>query len=494
MPLLRLHPNLSLGLMRPFAGAVFLARKDSTVDDLRLLSLDQEELHPVAESPNHDQYGLSRVLRYGIYTLGILLDATDISTGFERDRDDVFRLLSMTRELVSDQIDLRVGHSLFDVHHDAASFHEAQNFVHEYDLFLSNLALSSRGWLLPVEKAQSQPEDLSSTIKKFIDNLISISKASQPAILAYYAARALARLLDALCIDQEWPFAEGEEWLRKLGVMNKSTQDIFTALAVVNGVNSGLFDSQSMKTMCNHLVSDLAAAKYDAPDTYGKLLLLNACLDVYGDFMPAAQNRLVFAMKNIVSWMDKLAKGSDTEGISSEVCRLLQNFLPATKDIYGTQWGSTVEFCIQFWRANVDGRLSEASIPMMGMSLKLYSKLRDLPDACDDLAEALEEYNDEIIDGLLTVLKLQRPGDTLPVKQIDELLWRLLSPLQPRSLSDVSELYPLVASEYPLVQASAYHMLREALVDAQQHISLDVALEKKSKLSYPCCNTYINKI
>lgn len=116
---------------------------------------------------------------------------------------------------------------------------------------------------------------------------------------------------------------------------------------------------------------------------------------------------------------------------------------------------------------------------MVGMSLKLYEILKKIEDPNDELQEAFEEYNDRIVHGLLSVLKLRRKKPTVPLRYIDEILARLLKTLSPRPVSEVSDLYPLVASDFPLVQTAAYNLLNDALSEAQQQISVNVLLEKK---------------
>jgi hypothetical protein len=489
--LLQVPPNRSLGLMRPFAGAVFLATEHSIDEPLRLLFPHQVELPPAPTAPNWDQYGLSRAIRYAIYTVGLFRGTKRLTAAPVDVQENVLRLLALTRELISDQIDLGEGSSLFDFDESLGAVEIARQFVTDHDIFLTTIASFSKAWLLPAEEMDSRlaPNDVSPTVSQLIVNLIQTTSSESPRVYAYYASRALARLLDALCIDQEWPKPEGEEWLVNLGVVKHTAQDTLTALAVVNGVNSGLIDSQVLKNTCNHLISDLADAKIDGTYTFAKLLLLNSCLEIYQDLVPAAKNRIVFAVKNIISWMDGLA--NKKKGLSAEICRALQILLPATRDIYGFQWESTIVFCVSIWESDSDGTLLDENIPMIGMSLKLYKKLQELSEPNDDLTEALSEYNNRVMQGLIALLKLDRQEKfSQPEDYIDRILWEMLLDRSPLPMTEISELYPLITSKHTFVQNSAFQLVRKALMRAQPDISVNVILERKGKILVSDMVTY----
>jgi hypothetical protein len=428
---------------------------------------------------------LSRAIRYAIYTVGLFRETKRLTAASIDVHENILRLLSLTRELISDQIDLGEGSSLFEFDEISGTVEIARQFVTDYDMFLTTIASFSKAWLLPSEEMDSRltPNDISPTINKLIVNLFQTTSSKNPRVHAYYASRALARLLDALCMDQEWPKPEGEEWLLNLGVVKHTAQDTLTALAVVNGVSGGLVDSQILKNTCNHLISDLADAKIDGTYTFAKLLLLNSCLEIYQDFVPAAKNRIVFAVKNMVSWMDGLA--NKKKGLSAEICRALQILLPATKDIYGLQWESTIAFCVSIWESDSNGTLLDENIPMIGMSLKLYKKLQELSEPNDDLTEALSENNNRVMQGLIALLKLDRREKfSQPEDYVDRILWEILLDRSSLPLTEISELYPLVASKHTFVQNSAFHLVRKALMRAQSDISVNVILERKGKILF----------
>jgi hypothetical protein len=133
------------------------------------------------------------------------------------------------------------------------------------------------------------------------------------------------------------------------------------------------------------------------------------------------------------------------------------------------------------WGSAEDGYLSDERLPAVGMSLKLVSILQKIENANDDLMDAIVNSNPTISSGLVNLLKLQRSKDNLPLQYVDELLLRQVININPDALKDLSEFYPLVASDFRMVQSAAFDVLQKALVLAQQQISLDVALAKISK-------------
>jgi hypothetical protein len=117
---------------------------------------------------------------------------------------------------------------------------------------------------------------------------------------------------------------------------------------------------------------------------------------------------------------------------------------------------------------------------MIGMSLKLYTILRNLKDANDDLEDSLSQLNEQISEGLVNILKLHRSTENVPTLFIDDMLSREIRRIPLSHVQEeLTEFYPLVACDFRLVQSSAYDVLHRALPEAQQQISVDVLLEKR---------------
>jgi hypothetical protein len=229
-------------------------------------------------------------------------------------------------------------------------------------------------------------------------------------------------------------------------------------------------------------MSDIAGAPPQT-ETLQKLVLLNSCLEVYAKDdakIPVAQNRLVFAVKQILSWSSALTT-TDFE-LASEACRALHRLLPAIKDVYGTYWRGALDMCAEIWNSGDHGYLSDERLPAVGMSLKLVSILQKMENANDDLMDALVNSSVAISRGLVNLLKLQRSKENQPLLYVDNLLLRQVFHINADNMNDLSEFYPLVASDFRMVQSAAYDVLQRGLIATQQHISLNVALEMTSKL------------
>jgi len=487
IPYLIQPPNPSLGLMRPSAGSVFLAKKSEDISKELLYLLGP--LHKIppktdlqTQTTFRDRLHLSRPLRMAMYAVGLFSDVKILKKVSSGQQETLIRLVAITRELASDQIDLMEENKLYGTNEDAEALGLVRKFVADYKLFINGIAFHANNWRDGVKDEAGEivaGYDMSVPMHSLVKNLVAATGYTKPRVHGYYAARVLARLMEALCSVRPWKYDGGEQWITHLGIMKTSSSDTLAAQSLLIGIDNGLLDSKVVNKFCNNLVSDLTDAKPDAVYTLEKVILLNACMELYKNYLPVAKNRLVFTVKNMISWTPELA--THDKALSSEVCRALQLLLPATKDIYGSHWNSTVDFCVSIWESSKEGSLSDENIPMVGMSLKLYSVLRKMKDPNDDLQEALEEYNKEIIHGLLSVLKLRRKNPTVPLRYIDELLSRLLRTLPPLPVSEVSELYPLIASDFPLIQTAAYTVLSGALSEAQQQISVDVILEKKGR-------------
>jgi hypothetical protein len=118
------------------------------------------------------------------------------------------------------------------------------------------------------------------------------------------------------------------------------------------------------------------------------------------------------------------------------------------------------------------------------MSLKLYTILRCLEDANDDLEDSLRQLGYQISNGLVHLLQLRRLKDSLPQTYTDDLLARETTKIPLDHVkNNLSEIYPLVASDYRMVQSAAFDILHRALPEAQQQLSIDVILEKRGKPS-----------
>ncbi len=466
-PFLQKLPSLELGVLRPFGGAIFLVR-------------DHNYEYP--SNIPRDTMGYSVALRMALYATRLLC-LRDVTQIVPKEQEvQYLYFLALTYELVNDQIDLREENMLFASNQDPGSMDEIREMLQSILSIFSLRVCRAPLWR---EDAPKLPHyDASQPVRDLISRLIGVSGASDPR--GYYAGKALSRFLGILCARQD--YAGGDNWLQQLGIRNSTSQNIFGASAILIGIGHSLRNQSVVHTLCNNLVSDVATSSPHDKKTFQKLVLLNSCLTVYEDEMEipvVSQIRLISVVKQILSWSEILT--TTHIELASEVCRALHRLLPAIKDVYGSYWQNALELVAAIWSSDRTDELSGNNLPAIGMSLKLVSILQDLEDANDDLADALASTNKSISRGLVDLLKLERSTNNLPLQFVDELLLRQVSKINAATISDLSELFPLLASEFRLVQSAAFGILQKVVVDIQQQISLDAALDGIGRsLSWSC--------
>ncbi|PBP21078.1 C3HC4 type (RING finger) zinc finger containing protein [Diplocarpon rosae] len=460
-PLLGQIPNPALGVMRPFAGTVFLVKQSSTKNVPR---------------PARDINGYSIPLRMALYTSSVLLHE-DLSQGLPDDLQvQLYYLLALSYELANDQVDLLEDNKLFASHQDLDTINDVRKFLRDFREILNDTAENATSWRAPVFEKQ-MAEDKSAVIHALILKLIESSSAESPS--AYYASKALGSLIQALVSTHGWHNDGSEEWLSSLGILKTSTNNTLGAAAICIGLEDNVRSSKFVSTLCNQLISDISGAKARSENTLDLIVLLNSVLAVYDDDdLPVAKNRLIFAVREILSWTEGLPTADSR--LASEACRALQKLLPAIRDVYGTYWETTFEFCVSIWESSNDGALSNERLPMIGMSLKLFSILQNMREdegANDDLKEAYDFSHKKACDGLVSLLKLDRLKETQPLEFVDGLLSRQATKIPSSRIKDLTEFYPLVASEFRMVQSAAFDVLHKALPQVQQELSVNVLLE-----------------
>lgn len=456
--LINTNPSPALAVVRPFAGAVYLVNE-------------------VADSPSKlpkDLNGHSSLLRMAMYTSSLVAEEV-FKLLSRRDQLELVYLLCLTSELANDQVDSRKDSDLFEPSQGLDPFNEIRELISKTRTFLASFATDSRSWRRNKEDDVVDSSDSSALMHELIFKLITMSASTSG--ISYYSAKSLSLVLSKLVDAHGWQTDGGDEWLTKIDVLKTSTMNVLGAVGILTGLGEDLDTSKLVNTLCNRLISDVAGASSKSDKTLPMLVLLNSILPIYDDSdMPVAQNRLVFAVKQILSWTnDDLA--TKNPQLASEACRALHKLLPAIKSVFGSYWETSLSFCCSIWNSSLDGQLSEDSLPMVGMSLKLYLILVNLEDANDDLEESLDEFRDKLSRSLVKLLQLRRIVDSPLLEFVDGLLSRALPYIPSSSVFDQSELYHLVASDFPAVQSAAYELLSKALPEVQQQLSVDVLLE-----------------
>ncbi|KAF4636575.1 hypothetical protein G7Y89_g1514 [Cudoniella acicularis] len=461
-PTLILPPSPALGTMRPFAGCVFLADASSANPTSKnMLGSVESKTFPVA-------------LRMALYTSN-LVDDVNLLLRLPMDLLlEILHSLLLSSEIVNDQLDLlEAGEFPEWAADDDDEMDELKTLVS--NTHLGKLINGAKQWQHCSSSEQLRSEDPSLTVRALIDKLVQTTKSGPG---EYYATKALSHLIANLVDAHGWDAVVGDSWLSGTKILSSTAKDVLGATAILTGLGTNLEISRVANNFCNRLISDVAGASATSDKALVLIISLNAALMVYQeDEIPVAKNRIIFAVKQILSWTETLAT-TNTQ-LSSEVCRVLQSLLPAMKDVYGTYWESTLDFCISIWESSEGGQLSDENLPMIGMSLKLYSILQKIEDPNDDLEDALTNYKQKVSESLINLLKLRRAKDHQPLQFVDTLLLRQLRGIPVDLVEELSEFYPLLASDNRNLQSAAYDVLHRALLSFQQQISVEAVLEGK---------------
>ncbi|KAI3395949.1 hypothetical protein diail_660 [Diaporthe ilicicola] len=450
-----LQPNLSpsLALTSNVLGAYFLPQYMETKSKPRV---------------QRDQKGLSIPARMAMYTVALLESGAELGALAQKFQAELLYLLYLVAEVASDQITLMDKGVLFGSLDDSALLKDVGDFVTTTRKMVNNIFVESTHWR-PGGSEKGLRDEL-------VDIMIQQSK--EPTPVALYSARALSEIFAAFS-DAHGQMAGVEEWLNALGVMKATPSTVFPAIALLTGYGEALANSKVVSNLLNRLVSDIAGASPQSDKTILTLVLLNACMRIFElGQLPVANNRLVFAVKQITSWAELPIEDLGV-AIATESCRALQQLLPCIREVYGPYWEKTIEFCLELWK-QAGKESSETHLPYIHASVKLISGISAIEEPNDDLVEALETQMESRTHALLDLLKLPR-SETIsqPQAMVDALLCREAEKIALDHLKDLSDVYGLVASESRDIQSAGFNLLHRALPAAQGELSLDVLIEKK---------------
>lgn len=446
-------PNPSLALTNNLGGSCFLAKGQPTEPSTDI---------------QRDVKGCSVPGRMAIYitkliSAGFRFDGIDIST-----RTDLVVNLGLTAELAADQLTMRGESGIWYSLSPPGILLDLENLVSSAQKYVVEIAENAQGWYN--ETGTDESRLMHAVIGKLTEESRTLSSAG------FYAARSMQKIIQALTERHGFP-SSGEQWLVGTGCLNSSPSTIFPAAAVLGGLGETASTSRAVNNFCNRLVSDIAGAKLGQEQTLIALILLNICAQLYevGE-LPVVNNRLVFAVKQITSW---LQRSEDIEvGFATEICRGLQRLLPCITAVYGSYWEEAVKFCIYLWTKPPTQPL-DARLPEMHASLRLIATLQSLEEPNDDLVDVLDTTAETRSTALIDLLKLPRAKHSQPLDIVDAILCRQVEKLPSEYYGDLSELYGLVASDSRVIQTAAFTMLNKALPAVQEKLSVDVLLDKQ---------------
>ncbi|TEA14345.1 E3 ubiquitin-protein ligase listerin [Colletotrichum sidae] len=448
--------NPSLSITSALEGAHFLLKSADTTQRLRV---------------RRDREGHSIPARMALYTSQLLSSDFSVSALPESFQVELLYLLCVSVQMVSDQITLADDNRLFSNVGAGSALAAAEAFVSSTRATINTIANDANGWTVGSEDAPT----------KLINGLIGImaQETKDLTLLGLYSSRALSELLQTLIGKHGSPNAVDDR-INQLATLKATPPTVLAATAVLTGFGDSLESSKAVSNLCNRLVSDIAGASIEtekAEKALCVLVLLNACLEVYDQAgqIPVANNRIVFAVRQITSWLEDTI--NLTPALSTEICRALQRLLPSIKDVYGQHWEKTIEFSTALWAKASDDRLDD-SLPYIHTSLRLMSILETLEEPNDDLADALAEFAETKSLSLIELLKLNRDRSTQPLEIVDGIISRQVGKIPLKHVNDLSDLYGLIATESRAIQTAAFNLLHRALPARQEELSVNVLLDK----------------
>ncbi|KAI0889156.1 uncharacterized protein GGS22DRAFT_153299 [Annulohypoxylon maeteangense] len=448
-------PNQSLSLTSALGGAYLLPSQPSTTPDTSI---------------QRDRDGCSVSGRMAMYTAKLLRGGFQLDSLQLTKKAEIIICLSLTAELAVDQLTVMSENNIWKSLSSETSLLDAEDLISSARGLIIDMTQDADGW------RDGTGTDSSILIHEIVQRLLDEAKSLTT--LGLYSARVLSELLQALTENHGFP-SSGEQWLANLDILKSTPSTVFPAVAVLSGLGETISASRTISNFCNRLVSDVAGASIGQEKSLITLTLLNSCMQIYDSGeLPVANNRLVFAVRQITSWFDTPEKLDYR--FAAQACHCLQGLLPCIKDVYGPHWEKTLDFCTYLWTKSTTDSL-DCLIPGINASLRLFTMLKNLEqeEPNDDLIDALQSSTEKRSIALIELLKLPRGKDTQPVEIVDSILCRLVENIPLHHINDLSELYGLVASDSRGVQTAAFTLLHKALPAAQEELSLDVLLEKK---------------
>ncbi|KAI5464974.1 hypothetical protein BGZ63DRAFT_350234 [Mariannaea sp. PMI_226] len=444
VPFLEQPINPSLAITNNLAGACALIPGHSEASLLRV---------------PRDRKGRSIPMRMALYVCQLTESNLSLFKLPKAFQVEILYLQCLTVQLVSDQIACMEENRLWKtVGHTEASI-QAESFITSMRTILNTLTSEIKTW------------DDSSVIYDLVNLLAEHSRELTPRGL--YSARALGELVQTLV---ESHGSRLEASLLKPDLLKISAPTVLPAAALITGFKESLQPSKLANTFCNRIVSEVAGMAPNGEKTLMALVLLNACAQIYeSGELPVANNRIVFAVRQITTWLD------DPEDLDlalrAEICRSLNHLLPCMKDVYGSYWEKTIEFCINLWNQANKYDL-DRSLPFIHSSLRLFKTLESLQEPNDDFVDALKEFESAKPRALLELLRLPRDAFSQPLEIVDAMLCREVDKIPLSRIKDLSDIYGLVASESRDIQTAAFNLLHRAIPAQQEQKSVDILLDK----------------
>ncbi|KAH6605427.1 hypothetical protein Trco_007134 [Trichoderma cornu-damae] len=451
-PFLEQPINPSLSITNSLGGAATLTNLTAHPTDMRV---------------HRDRKGRSVPLRMSLYSALLSREGIDVARLPRQFQIELLYIQCLTVQLATDQIASGDDNSLWLALETGESVSEAESLVTTLRSFINKSSLASAWWDDSVDEEQAR------IFRGLVDLLKEESKELTPR--GVYSARAISEIVQVLS-EAHGLSPNLEEALLKTVLTKAAPETALLAAALISGFGETLRSSKVASNFCNRLVSDIAGASADDGKTTAMLVLLVLSAQVYDSGeLPVTNNRIVFAVRQITSWLE------DGEALSAplsaEICRVLTRLLPCMSDVFGSHWERAIEFSLDLWEKAVGYPLPDA-LPFVHASLKLIKTLESLEDPNDDLQDALKESESKRSRLLIELLKLPRGASSLPLEIVDAMLCREVEKVSIVNIQDVSDIYELVASESQDIQTAAFDLLHRAIPDIQGQRAIETVMDK----------------
>ncbi|KOS20375.1 E3 ubiquitin-protein ligase listerin [Escovopsis weberi] len=452
-PFLEQPLNPSLTITNALGGVVTLSNNNSRLSDLRTISRDRK--------------GRSIPLRMALYAAKLLEDKADKSKLPIQFQVELLFIQCLVLQLATDQLTSREYNGLWRELDQAESIAEAENFVAGLRHTINQSSVGASWW------DQSSADQTSRVFRGLVNLLKQESTRLDPR--GVYSARALSEIVSSLAETQGVPPAL-EETLLKPALAKAAPETALLSAAILSGLGETLQPSKLASNFCNRLASDVAGASAQGDKTFMTLSLLTLVARVYeAGELPIANNRIVFAVKQITSWLEDEEEQLSAP-LCAEICRVLTTLLPCMSSVFGSYWEKSIEFCLDLWDKAAQHPLPDA-LPFIHASLKLVKTLEGMADANEDLSDALKESAGKRSMSLIELLRLPRGGTSQPLDIVDAMLCREVEKIDIKRIADISDIYELVASESRDIQSAAFSLLHRAIPAEQESRAVDVMLD-----------------
>ncbi|KHN98414.1 C3HC4 type (RING finger) zinc finger containing protein [Metarhizium album ARSEF 1941] len=417
-----------------------------------------------------DRDGRCVPARMALYTCELIkndFDHLEIPIQFQI---ELLYLLGLTAQIASDQITMMSRNGLWLSLDSTITLSEAEEMISSSRHLAQAIVTKSNERIQPATGSCSSS---SSIIHGLIDLVMKESRAFSSR--GVHSARVLSELVQALSEVHGMPSSMEEQYLTLENLKAKPDSALLAA-GLISGLGETAQSSKAVSNFCNRLVSDVAGNTPEDDKTGLNLALLAITAQIYkpGE-LPVATNRIVFAVKQVASWIQNATVLSPS--LSASICRALNVLLPCMKDVYGSHWEMTLQFCTSLWNGAAKANLDDA-LPAIHASLKLVKTLESMKEPNDDLEDALREFSSAKPLGLVELLRLDPGTNSQPLEIVNGILSREVEKIPVSRIPQPEELFSLMASQSRDVQTASFNLLHRKILADQEQKSIEVLLDK----------------